>query len=140
MGQGSRFEVMLALANPPRDEMHAAAAPARATRRKILVVDDSRDSAEALSVVLGQMGHEVITAYGAHEAISKAKAFNPDVVFLDIGLPEMDGYELPGTKGAQMLALTGYGRASDRQLALESGFDDHLVKPLDPERLAELIR
>jgi len=113
---------------------------------RILVVDDSRDSAEALSVILEQKGHTVVTAFGAHEALAKAKAFSPEVVFLDIGLPEIDGYELvkrlramPETKGARMLALTGYDQFDHRARALESGFDEHLVKPLDPVQLHRLI-
>jgi two-component system CheB/CheR fusion protein len=147
MGQGSRFEVVLPTTTSPGE---ATMPPRRretpAVARRVLVVDDSRDSAEALSIILEQSGHVVSTAFGAHEAIAQARAFRPEVVFLDIGLPEMDGYELarrlraiPETAKAKLLALTGYGQANDRQQALDAGFDEHLVKPFDPEMLSRVI-
>ncbi|QJR12962.1 Sensor histidine kinase RcsC [Usitatibacter rugosus] len=146
-GQGSRFEVLLPLMKTPA-EASPGSAPARPAfvPRKILVVDDSRDSAEALAVLLEQSGHQVVAAFSAREALVKAKAFVPDVVFLDIGLPEMDGYslarkmrEMPETKSARILALTGYGQVEHREHALASGFDDHLTKPFDPAQLSQVI-
>ena len=114
--------------------------------RRILVVDDNRDSAEALSALLEQLGHRVETSFGALDALARARVFSPEVIFLDIGLPEMDGYqlarrlrEMPETRHARILALTGYGEKDDRELALRSGFDDHLVKPFDPQQLHRVI-
>lgn len=146
VGQGSRFEVVLPTVPPPHVSRDEAAPAPRSSARRILVVDDSRDSAEALSVILEQKGHRVETSFGALDALARAKAFVPEVIFLDIGLPEMDGYQLarrlrdmPETKAARILALTGYGQKDHRDLALSSGFDDHLVKPFDPQHLDQVI-
>jgi len=83
-------------------------------------------------------GHETASVYSAAEALSRVTVFRPDTVLLDIGLPEMDGYEvaqhirdLPGLRDIRLIAVTGYGRLEDRQRAREAGFDDHLVKPVD---------
>jgi len=110
------------------------------------VVDDSRDSAEALAMLLEQSGHQVVAAFGARDALVKAKAFLPEVIFLDIGLPDMDGYmlarkmrDMPETKSARILALTGYGQDEHRAHAFQSGFDDHLTKPFDPAQLGAVI-
>ena len=149
-GQGSRFEVLLPLMSVAGTSKESAGAAPNAqpsfVPRKILVVDDSRDSAEALAVLLEQSGHQVVAAFGASEALAKAKAFLPEVIFLDIGLPEMDGYtlarkmrEMPETKSARILALTGYGQVEHREHALAAGFDDHLTKPFDPAQLSQVI-
>ena len=121
-------------------------APAAAGRR-ILVVDDNLDSAESLALLLGLQGHEVRTAADGPEAIETARSFRPEIVFLDIGLPRMDGYEVarrmraePGLAGAVLIAITGYGREEDVRQAMESGFDRHLVKPLDFAQLETLLR
>jgi two-component system OmpR family response regulator len=105
--------------------------------RRILLVDDSVDAAEAMSMLLETLGHEVRTMHDGPSALAMVDDFAPDVVILDIGLPGMNGYELaremrarPNTKTALMIALTGYGGESDRQKAREAGFDHHLVKPV----------
>ena len=121
-------------------------APA-ATGRRILVVDDNLDSAESLALLLGLQGHEVSTATDGPAAVTAARSFRPEIVFLDIGLPRMDGYEVarrmrtePGLTGVTLIAMTGYGREEDVRRALESGFDRHLVKPLDFAQLGALLR
>ncbi|WP_052231212.1 response regulator [Burkholderia glumae] len=111
-----------------------------------MVVDDSVDGAESMSVLLRILGHEVRTLYEGTSAIAAAAAFQPEVVMLDIGLPGMDGYEiaralraLPATAGALLIALTGYGQESDRQRTRAAGFDHHLVKPATLEDIERAI-
>jgi PAS domain S-box-containing protein len=105
---------------------------------RILVVDDSVDGAEMLAAALNAKGYLTKTAYDAPTALRLATAFRPSVVFLDIGLPVMDGYELatrlrrlPELNGVRLFALTGYGQESDRQKSRDAGFDDHFTKPVD---------
>jgi CheY-like chemotaxis protein len=106
--------------------------------RRVLIVDDNEDSANSLAMILRLGGHETASVYTAADALSRATAFKPDVVLLDIGLPGMDGYEvaqqmreLPGLRDIRLVAVTGYGRSEDRLRAREAGFDDHLVKPVE---------
>lgn len=120
---------------------------APAAGRRILVVDDNLDSAESLALLLGFQGHEVKTAVDGPAAITAALSFRPDIVFLDIGLPGMDGYEVarkmraePSLDGAFLIAMTGYGREEDVRQAMEAGFDRHLVKPMDFAALDSLLR
>ena len=146
-GQGSTFVVRLPLAK--RLEVTAAAAapspaPAPATRR-ILVVDDNTDAAESLSMLLDLEGHSTRVAHDGASALAVAAEFKPDAVFLDIGMPGMNGYEaarrLRAANGTaiRLIALTGWGAEEDRRLASEAGFDHHLVKPVDPTLLAGVL-
>src|SRR5262249_7351229 len=114
--------------------------PSPAGRRlRLLIVEDNRDAADSLSVLLGLLGHEVRVAYTGPDGVGAAAGWLPDVVLSDIGLPGCDGYEvarqlrrLPGLQGALLVALTGYGSDEDRRRSREAGFDHHLVKPADP--------
>ena len=143
-GRGSRFVVTLPQAPmaAPASEPKPAGTPAARRSARILVVDDNVDAAQSLALVLEFEGHEVQTAGSAEEAIERLAALRPDLAILDIGLPGMDGYELarrlradPRTRAARLIALTGYGRAPDRRRAIDAGFDEHLVKPVDIESL-----
>ena len=123
----------------------AEPAPA-AARSRILVADDNRDAADSLSMLLELAGHEVRVAHLGRAALSLAQAFRPDVALLDIGMPDLSGYEVAQAlrreswgKGMQLIALTGWGQEKDRQRALEAGFDEHLTKPVDPDQLVALI-
>jgi PAS domain S-box-containing protein len=114
--------------------------------RRVLVVDDNPDAAELLEDALACAGHEVRTAPDGPSALQLVKRFSPDIAFLDIGLPVMDGYELagmlrrlPALRGVPLVAVTGYAQDNDRQRALDSGFTEHLAKPLDPDRVLECI-
>ena len=119
-----------------------AAAPVAPAPAKILVVDDNDDAAQAIAVLLELEGHTVRTAPTARDALAMFDEFVPDVAFLDIGLPDLNGYELarairtdPRAAKTRLVALTGYGREPDRQLAAQAGFDRHLVKPAEIEDL-----
>jgi CheY-like chemotaxis protein len=110
------------------------------------VVDDNQDAAEAAAVFLALAGHEAKAVMTGAEALASAAVYAPDVIFLDIGLPGMDGFELarrlrevPQTRGSLYVALTGYGQPSDRLSARQAGFDHHLTKPADPEEVLSLI-
>jgi two-component system CheB/CheR fusion protein len=148
-GRGSEFVVrlpLLTLAESAAARQNEPA-PARAAGHcSVLVVDDNADSAETLSMLLSLAGHRVETAADGPAALARAVALRPDVVVLDIGLPGMTGYEVaqrlraePSTAGALLIALTGYGRPEDAQLAQAAGFDVHLVKPVAPTRLLDIV-
>jgi CheY-like chemotaxis protein len=147
-GKGSEFTVRLptlAALIPGQDEGGEAVRLVGPSRR-VLIVDDNVDAAEMLALWLRTEGHEVCTAHDGARALQEAQAFGPEVVFLDIGLPRMDGYEvarqlrqLAGPKRPLLVALTGYGQDEDRRRAEEAGFNAHLVKPADPAALQELL-
>jgi CheY-like chemotaxis protein len=110
------------------------------------VVDDNADAANTLAMLLNLDGHEVRAVYSARTALEAVQGFEPDVVLLDIGLPEMDGYEVarhireePTFAGLRLVALTGYGQAEDKQRTSAAGFDDHLVKPVEMRALQEAL-
>ncbi|HZZ93935.1 MAG TPA: ATP-binding protein [Usitatibacter sp.] len=113
--------------------------------RRILVVDDNRDAAESLSMLLHARGHDVRVAYDGLEAVGAAIAFQPDVVLLDIGLPKLYGYDAARRirdargDGVLLIAVTGWGQEEDRRRAKAAGFDHHLTKPVDPEAISRLI-
>lgn len=115
-------------------------------KRRLLVVDDNRDAAESMSMLLQMWGHEVVFCYDGPSALETAEQWQPEAVFLDIGLPGMDGYEvaarlreLPQAKDAVLIAITGYGQDDDRLRSQRAGIDHHLVKPVAPDALRSLI-
>ncbi|MET0279778.1 MAG: response regulator, partial [Steroidobacteraceae bacterium] len=137
------FEILLPLTAAP-SVVASAEAPMPLNRRRVLIVDDNRDAADSLSLLLQLHGHEVRTAYGGEEALEVATAYDADFVLLDIGLPTINGYEVARrlrSQGfaAQLVALTGYGQPEDVRRARDAGFDGHVVKPVDPERLLESL-
>jgi PAS domain S-box-containing protein len=145
-GRGAEFVVRLPAlpedAGPPRAEQ---AEPSAATRR-VLVVEDNADAAETLREVLELWGHQVEVARDGGEGVEKARAFDPEVVLCDIGLPVMDGYAVARAIRAEqraapplLVAVTGYATCEDRQRALEAGFDQHVGKPVRVERIAEIV-
>jgi signal transduction histidine kinase len=147
-GKGSLFTIRLPLAKllarAPAQSVpvrSAASAP-----RRILVVEDNLDSAEAMLLLLRGVGHEVTVVSDGREAVEVARRMQPEVILLDIGLPGMDGYQLarllrgmPETRAARLIAVSGYGQQKDRKRSQEAGFDVHLVKPVDPSKLTEAI-
>jgi CheY-like chemotaxis protein len=149
-GQGSEFLVRL----PAAPEPASGAAPARPSEpapdtiaRRVLVVDDNRDSADSLGLLLGLMGHPVRKAYDGPQALDVAREFRPEIVLLDIALPTLGGYEVarrlrqdPGLPDLVLVALSGYGGEEDRRRSREAGFDHHLIKPCALEELEALLR
>jgi CheY-like chemotaxis protein len=116
-------------------------------RRRVLVVDDNTDAANSLARLLTRLyGQDVRVSNDGPSALEAAEEFRPEMVLLDIGMPEMDGYEVarrlrsrPGFEQPLLVALTGWGQQSDRRRSAEAGFDRHLVKPVDPELLEDLL-
>jgi CheY-like chemotaxis protein len=112
----------------------------------VLVVDDNRDGAESLALLIGLTGHEVRTAHDGPAALAEARRFLPRVAFLDIGLPGMNGYELarafradPQLREVLLVAVTGWGSEEDKQRSREAGFDVHLTKPASVERVLQVL-
>ena len=119
-------------------------APAGA--RRILVLDDNRDAADTLAMMLELLGHDVRRLYDPFEALEEVERFDPDLVFLDIGMPNLSGYELarrlralPRGDERVLVAVTGWGQPDDKQRAHTAGFDRHLVKPIDPDEVDRLL-
>jgi len=122
------------------------ARPSSSTALKILVVDDKPDNAKMLSLLLQLDGHDARAAFSGAETIKTAEDFTPDVVFLDIGLPVMDGYEIAerlrkmtALENTMLVALTGYGPGEGGERYRQAGFDYHLLKPAEPEVLKDLL-
>ncbi len=148
-GEGSEFILRLPVLSAPRlAAQQEQARPSEADhgeRVRVLVVDDNVDAAESIAMLLSLQGHEVRSVHAAKEALETARSFHPHLVLLDIGLPGMDGYEVARRLRSQqfenmrIVAITGYGQQSDRDRAREAGFDQHLVKPIDPDVLNVLI-
>jgi PAS domain S-box-containing protein len=148
-GRGSKFIVRLPLADsvpPAQAATETDAPPVAAVRRRVLVADDNKDAADALALLLELAGHEVRVANGGRAALSLAQTFRPDVAILDIGMPELNGYEVakelrrePWGARMYLIALTGWGKDEDQQRAKDAGFDRHLTKPVDTDALEILV-
>src|SRR5688572_23650578 len=152
LGKGSEFILhlphkMLVPAARVAEEATGDAANTTAVRRgRVLVVDDNRDAAESLSLVLGFAGYEVMTAFNGIEALETGSRERPEAALIDIGMPGMSGHEVARRirleawgKHAALIALTGWGQDSDKQLAIGAGFDEHMTKPVDPGDVEELL-
>jgi signal transduction histidine kinase len=156
LGRGSAFLVRLPLVadapavsddggSGPASETEPAPAATAGTLR-ILVADDNEDAADTLAMLLEVLGHSVELAHDGEAAVAAASAFDPQLVLLDIGMPKLNGYEacrkireLPGGAAMTLVAITGWGQPEDRRRSREAGFDQHLVKPVDPGALADLV-
>ena len=150
LGEGSQFTVRLPKVHAQMTPAGAAAFDGRtAARRRVLVIDDNPDIRESLGMLLTMWGHGVDFADTGQEGLQRANEIRPDIALIDIGLPGLTGYEVARqirsrdgswAKEVKLVALTGYGRDSDREQALEAGFDCHLVKPIDPDVLARTLQ
>jgi PAS domain S-box-containing protein len=148
LGKGTAFVVRLPiLAGAPAPSHHPPPPVAGETPRRILIVDDNEDSANSLAVLHSHRGHVTRTAFTGPDGVTAAAEFQPDVILLDIGLPWMDGFEvarriraLPGMEDTLLIAMSGYGRKEDRDAAAEAGFNHYLVKPMDLDRLRQLLQ
>jgi CheY-like chemotaxis protein len=148
-GQGAEFVVRLPLVVAATGPQSAGGAEEPAPPKsslRILIVDDNRDAADSLGMLLRLMGNDTRTAYDGQQGVDVAEEFRPDVILLDIGLPKLDGYEAcrrireqPWGKSAVLIAVTGWGQEDDRRRSHEAGFDHHMVKPVDPQDLMKLL-
>ncbi len=151
LGKGCEFEVRLPLLVAKGRQPHVTPTTAVQQRptssgHRLLVVDDNRDAATSLAMLLRLEGHEVQIAHDGPSALELANSYGPELVLLDIGMPGMDGYEVarrirqqPGFEQVILAALTGWGQDADRQRTAEAGFDHHLVKPVEPTVLQNLL-
>ena len=153
LGKGCEFIVRLPLVvhrpeQPKGKENNGEGqeGPTRSSGHRLLVVDDNKDAADSLAMLLRLQGHEVRVAHSGLQALEITKGYAPDVVFLDIGMPRMDGYEVArrirqqtGLGTVVLAALTGWGQQEDRRRTAEAGFDHHLVKPPEPEAVARVL-
>ncbi|MCC2669198.1 MAG: hypothetical protein K0Q72_1669 [Armatimonadetes bacterium] len=148
-GRGAEFVIELPLTSEAAAPEAVPAEPSpnsNADELRVLIVEDNRDAAETLRDLLELSGFQVEIAYNGTQGVEAAHRFAPDVVLCDLGLPGMDGYEVarclredPGTAGARLIAISGYGQAEDRLRSLEAGFDLHLTKPVDPAEVERLL-
>ena len=147
-GQGSEFVVRLPILDKPAQVDRSASNESAASKpqRRILIVDDNRDSADSLAMLLEITGNETYMAHDGVEAIEAVEKYRPEVVLLDIGLPKLDGHEVCRRvrqqvwgKDITMIALTGWGQEDDRRKSEEAGFNGHLVKPVDYDKLLEML-
>jgi CheY-like chemotaxis protein len=147
LGQGAEFVVRLPLSTGQGDVKEVVKedeAVATAVHRRVLVVDDNRDAAEMLEMLLTINGHTVQKAYEGETAIATAREFEPEVCLLDIGLPGMNGFELAGKlreflPDSLLISVSGWGQPEDRQRSHEAGFDRHFVKPVEIDSLLRVI-
>jgi PAS domain S-box-containing protein len=148
LGRGSEFIVRLPAVAEAADGQEVGKSDAEEAsappQRRILVVDDNRDAADSLALLLRLAGQDVRLAYDGPSALAEAREFRAELVFLDIGMPGMDGYEVAkrlrqqaGSEDAVLVAITGWGQSEDRRRAEDAGFDGHLVKPAKPETLRQ---
>jgi CheY-like chemotaxis protein/two-component sensor histidine kinase len=146
--QGSEFSVKLPLLSAKKEQVEGPKDPAgrMPIRRNILIADDNQDALESLALMLRMEGHEVICASDGEEALALADQKRPEIVVLDVGMPKLDGCEVARRiraeswgRGAVLVALTGWGQDVDRKRSKDAGFDVHLVKPVDPATLCDML-
>jgi signal transduction histidine kinase len=150
-GKGTRFTarlpgIVVFEPSPRGPDAADGRAPGAPARRRVLLADDNADFTSSFALMLRSMGHDVIEAYDGAEALHAARSIQPEIAFLDIGLPKMNGYELarrlredPATRRIVLVAVTGWGQDGDRKLAAEAGFDLHLVKPVESAQIETIF-
>jgi CheY-like chemotaxis protein len=148
VGRGSEFVVRLPLSFARAEVLpgRLADAAAESHGRRILLADDNVDFAQSLGELLEARGHDVRIAHDGADALKTAAEFNPEIAFVDIGMPKVHGYEVArrmradqSTAGCVLVAVTGWGQENDRRRAREAGFDRHLVKPVDPVEIESIL-
>jgi CheY-like chemotaxis protein len=143
-GRGASFALSLPLMDAaPGEEPERAERPLR-PRLRLIVVDDNRDNADTLNTLLTMMGHQVRVGYDGASALAAAEAEPFDVILLDVGLPDIDGYEVASRLRASgvdrpLIAISGFGQARDKERALAAGFDRHLTKPVSIRDVATVL-
>jgi CheY-like chemotaxis protein len=146
-GRGSAFTFRLPLSTgEPAPVLPAEAAPVEVVGQRVLIVEDNRDAADALHDLLEMQGYEVEVAYTGRDGLDLAGRFRPEVVLCDLGLPELDGYEVgralrrdAQTRAARLIAISGYGQEEDRRRSRAAGFDMHLTKPVDIALIRQIL-
>ena len=146
-GRGSEFTIRLPVTDAPdASTARDATPPGEGLRQRVLIVEDNADARESLRLLLQLAGHEVETAEDGLSGLQKLTTLRPDVALIDLGLPGIDGYDLarrlralPEARAMRLIAISGYGQAEDRRRALDAGFDLHITKPVDPDRLQRLL-
>jgi CheY-like chemotaxis protein len=135
--------------SPPVEQAAPAAANSEMAPLRVLVVDDNRDSADMLALSLKLMGHEVLALYDPLDVVAAARSWHPQLAFLDVGMPVLNGFSLaeqlraetwPDGRGPRLVALTGWGQEEDRRRSEAAGFDEHLVKPADLETIERVCQ
>jgi signal transduction histidine kinase len=146
LNKGSTFEVSLPIIEPDTTVSAAETIKEATIARRILIVDDNVDAADILCSLLQISGHQVQVCYNGTSALACAEAFQPEVAFVDIGLPDMTGYDLavylralPAMQQTALFALTGYSQAKEKQRSLDAGFSDHFVKPIGLDKLSSIL-
>lgn len=149
MGSGSTFTVQLPIEQSTAAKSADNASGTAVTQgpgRRVLIADDNVDSAESLAVLLRLQGHQVEVVHDGAAALRRLEESRPQFALLDIGMPNLNGYEVarrtraqPWSASITLIALTGWGQEQDRRDALEAGFDHHLLKPVDTDRLAQTL-
>jgi CheY-like chemotaxis protein len=148
LGHGSVFSVRLPLPGPEACAESESKPPASLLQgRRVVLIEDNDDSREMLQLLLETAGYEVFAASDGESGLALIQSKRPDTAIVDIGLPCIDGFEIArrlradeSHAGLRLVALTGYGQATDQEAAREAGFDEHVVKPLDPEQIARLLQ
>jgi signal transduction histidine kinase/CheY-like chemotaxis protein len=145
-GRGSTFTVRLPRVAPPEQRTADTRVEAKPPRQRVLVIEDNQDAREMYRLILELDGHEVLEAEDGASGLAVLKGERPDVALIDIGLPQLDGYELarrfraePSGEGTVLVALTGYGSPDDREESRRAGFDYHLIKPVSPDSILQLL-
>jgi CheY-like chemotaxis protein len=146
LGQGSEFVVRLPVGET-HEHAQTSTPQSQATQaRRILLVDDSDDTSNMLAILFRRQGHDVTIASNGQQALAALDASLPEIAFIDIGLPDMDGYQLarsirarPGGEQVMLVAVTGYGQPEDRRQSLDAGFNEHLLKPVKLEELSLVL-
>ncbi|MFO0968895.1 MAG: PAS domain S-box protein [Gemmataceae bacterium] len=146
LGRGAAFSFWLALVPAPSTEPATAPAPTSRRTLRVLIIEDNRDTARTLGILLRRYGHQVEVAHSGTQGVAKAHSWKPEVVLCDLGLPEIDGFEVarrlrpnPDLAGTRLIAVSGYGQEEDRRRSEQAGFDLHLTKPVDPVELQRLL-
>ena len=150
-GKGSEFIVRMPLgevvAKAPSHGQADVREPRLLVSRRVLIADDNRDAAESLAILLRFDGHDVVVASDGGAALRLFETHMPDVALLDIGMPQLNGYEVarqirasPNGKHVLLVAVTGWGQEKDRRQSREAGFDHHLTKPVEPEAVSNLMQ
>jgi signal transduction histidine kinase len=145
-GRGSEFVVRFPLSKAAPETEHPPMIDAPRVRSRALIIDDNRDAATTMSMFVEELGGVAVTAHDGASGLAAMESFQPDIVFMDIGMPGLDGYEvcrrirqLPSQRHVVLVAVTGWGQAQDKRRAIEAGFDAHLTKPVDPDAVAQLL-